>query len=133
MTDLQSGLIDGMFQAIPVAPTVIEAGQVKAPAVTGSTRNDAPPELPTTAEAGFPGTDSVGRFGISARAGTPPRIVKRLREEIREAIGSPAVADRLREPGADPVETLRTDHPAFVAGEVARWEQVAERIGLKFD
>src|SRR5262245_15624156 len=89
--DIIGGHVDIMFDEIPsVAPNVL-AGQVRALGVTGKARSKALPDVPTVSEAGVPGYEHTGWFGIMAPTGTPQPIVDKLNAAIRTIVAKPDV------------------------------------------
>jgi tripartite-type tricarboxylate transporter receptor subunit TctC len=110
-------------------------GQVKALAVTSAARSEAAPEIPTLAEAGLPGYEATIWFGFLAPAGTPGKIVDALYDEMKRAVSSGALADKLRassdevELVARPPEAFR----AFIGQELPRWREVIESTRLDAD
>src|SRR4029077_2185050 len=87
--DIIGGHVNMMFDEVPsVAPNVL-AGQVRALGVTGKKRSSALPDVPTVSEAGVPGYEHTGWFGIMAPTGTPQPIVDKLNAEIRAIVAKP--------------------------------------------
>jgi tripartite-type tricarboxylate transporter receptor subunit TctC len=108
-------------------------GQVKALATTGETRSQSAPNVPTLAETGLPGYDATIWFGFLAPAGTPKEIVKKLYSEMKKAVESGALREKLRAMN-DQVELVAKppeEFQAFVGKEIERWKGVTEAAGLK--
>src|SRR5690606_610415 len=93
--DLIGGQVDIMFDNMPSALPHVQAGKLKAFAVTTGERSDAAPELPTIAEEGVKGYEATAWFGILAPAGTPPEIIKTLNAEIVKILEMLDVKKRL--------------------------------------
>jgi tripartite-type tricarboxylate transporter receptor subunit TctC len=101
----------------------VKEGKLRLLAVGSPRRSPQLPDVPTLAESGLPGFDADSLFGIYAPAGTPPQVVKRLHDEINNALQLPAVASAITALGAEPA-VLSLD------GFVARQAQERERLGV---
>ena len=102
LIDLVGGQIPAALLDIAATKPQILAGKVRALAVTGPKRWQALPEVPTFTEAGFPGFEVVGWFGVFAPAGTPKPVIDKLALEVTRIVRSPDVAKRLIELGTEP-------------------------------
>ncbi len=136
----QLGLLGGqtelMFDNLASAAANIRAGKLRAFAVTTSARAASFPELPTMAEAGgksLAGFDVTTWFGVFAPAGTPPAIVSRLNDEMRKALVTPEMRERLTRMGAEPSPTSPGEFAAFIRAELAKYEKVVKFSGAKVD
>jgi tripartite-type tricarboxylate transporter receptor subunit TctC len=99
MADLMGGQINFLFDIVNTAVPQVQAGKVRALAITSRTRNDALPDVPTAIEAGVPGLALAGWFGLVAPPGTPPAIVEQVQGLMKKVSEDPAVAARLKEMG----------------------------------
>jgi tripartite-type tricarboxylate transporter receptor subunit TctC len=109
----------------------IKTGRIRALAVSTPTRSKANPELPTVAEAGVPGFEFSGWYGILVPAATPRDTVVKLNREIVRIVQLPEVAQQFSRDG---VETAGTTTEAFgkhIADEVAKWKRVAREAGIE--
>ena len=95
MPDLLGGQLNSLFAAMPNVRQHIEAGRLRALAVTTLERFPGLPDVPTVAELGYPGFDFQSWFGVLAPGGTPGPVIARLNAEIRKALDTPSVKDRL--------------------------------------
>jgi tripartite-type tricarboxylate transporter receptor subunit TctC len=120
----------GMVDA-PSAIAQIQSGQVKAIAVSSLQRPPMRPDVPTVAEAGLPGYESIGWYGIVAPAGTPPAIVARLNEAFVGVLNMPQIRERIRAVGTEPSPTTPAEFAAYIAREIAKWAEVIARSGVK--
>jgi tripartite-type tricarboxylate transporter receptor subunit TctC len=102
-------------------------------AVGGAKRLELLPDVPTVAEAGFPGFETAQWYGALVPAGTPPAIVERLSKEMAAALAHPEVAARFRAEGSEPVGSTPAEFTAFIAKEAARWGGVVKTAGIKPD
>ncbi len=120
------GIVDA-----PSAIGQIRSGQIKAIAVTSLKRTPQLPDVPTFAESGLPGYDSIGWYGMVAPAGTPPEIVAKLNEAIVAVLLMPEIQDRIRSVGAEPAPMTPAEFGQFIKNEKAKWAEVIARSGVK--
>jgi tripartite-type tricarboxylate transporter receptor subunit TctC len=116
---------------VPSAIAAVRAGKMRALAVTSKTRIAAAPEVPTFEEAGLPGYEAVGWFGVVAPAGTPAPIVERLNAEIRNALAVPDVKERAIAAGAEPFTNSPREFAALIREETKKWAEVIKAAGVK--
>jgi len=133
INDLMAGQIDMMFDNISSIGPHAKAGRVKGIAVSGPRRSPVFPDLPTVAEAGVPGYETVAWGGVIGPAKLPGEIVSRLNQEIRKALAAPNVVERYKQldtetDGGTPEEFL-----ALVRRETPKWAEVIRRAGAKVD
>jgi tripartite-type tricarboxylate transporter receptor subunit TctC len=134
MTDLLAGNMDVMFDNLPSAMAHIQAGNLKAFAVTSAVRSAALPDVPTVAEAGkLPGFEASSWFGLLAPAGTPADVVSRLQQETAKALNAAAVKERLLAQGAIPSGNTPAEFAALIDAEIKKWEAVVKASGAKVD
>lgn len=133
MPDLLSGRLDMAFDNVLILATHVKSGALRALAVTGSKRSVVMPELPTISEAGVPGFQAAGWFGVFSAARTPQPIVAKLNAELSAVMVEPALRARLVSQGAEPLsgppDALRT----HLAREIATWSKLIRELGLKVD
>jgi tripartite-type tricarboxylate transporter receptor subunit TctC len=124
---------DTQFYFGPMAGMVpfIEAGSVKALAVSGEARSPTLPQVPTMTEAGMPKYKAIGWFGLLAPAGTPGAIVTRLSDAVAEAVKSPEVITGLRVQGIEPASSRPAAFAAFVREQLDLHKKLAEDVDLK--
>jgi tripartite-type tricarboxylate transporter receptor subunit TctC len=104
---------------------------VRALAVTSKKRIAAAPEVPTFEEAGVPGYEAIGWFGVVAPAGTPRPIVERLNAEVRNALKEPEVRGRALDAGTEPFTTTPEEFSAMIREETKKWAEVIKAGGIK--
>jgi len=136
LNDLIAGNID--FYCDPATgPTPhIQAGKIKAYAVTTKTRLSTLPDVPTTEEAGFPKIEVSTWYGLYAPRGTPKPIIERLVSALQAAIKDPTVVSRFKELSMEPVSEDRANPDAldaFLKAEVAKWAPIIEEAGVLAD
>jgi tripartite-type tricarboxylate transporter receptor subunit TctC len=131
LTDLMGGHVAVYFSSLPPAVAIAKDGKVRALAVTGATRSAAFPELPTVAEDGLPGYDSVLHYGIVAPAGTPRPIVAKLNAALREALAAPDTKERMATDGTEPLPSTPEEYAADIDREETKWSAVVRKSGAK--
>lgn len=133
MNDLIGGHVDVMFSGISSAKAYLDAGTLRAFAVTGATRNDAVPDVPTFAEAGLPGVTASTYWGLLAPKGTPAETVDRLSAAFAGAMRDPDVVARLAQLGYLPIGGGPADYAANLRSEIRKWGEVVARANIKAD
>ena len=121
LIDLMAGRVSMIFDNMPSVLPYIRGGKLRGLGVTGARRSAAMPELPTIAEAGVPGYESLSWSGIAAPAGTPKDIVLRLNRDIGAVLAMGDVRQKLTELGADPVGGPPDAFAAHVRSEREKW------------
>jgi len=129
MPDLIAGQLQLMFNGIPSSMPHLRSGRVRALAVTTATRFAAAPELPTIAEAGFPGAESTSWTGILVPAGTPGSVITKLNAGFVKALRFPDVTARLTADGAVPVGSSATEFGAYIKSELVKWNKIVKVSG----
>ena len=118
---------------LPPTMGLIKAGKVRPLAVTTLSRNRELPEVPTVAESGYPGFETVAWFGFFAPKGTPQAIVEKFAQEIAEVIRAPDIRDGLIAQGSDPIGSSPAQFRTYVEEEIAKWTQVARTANVRLD
>ena len=131
--DVLSGQVPLAVVDLPAVLAHIRAGKLIAFAVTSPQRLPQLPDVPTVAEAGLPGYDSTGWFGVVAPAGTPERIVERLNTEITAALGDAAVVAAMRAQGVEPAPGTSASFADYIRSETAKWSAVVRQAHIKLD
>lgn len=132
VADLLGGQIPYMFVNFPVAMPHVQAGKLRAVAISSPQRSPLAPQFPTVAESGVPGFDTATWNGLYLPAATPRDIVVRINSDVVKLLNSPELKDRMLKQGIDQ-STLNTPekHAAFVKAEFARWGKVIKDAGIK--
>ncbi len=130
-TDLLGGRLQVMFSPASTVLGFVAEGKLVALASTGLHRASAAPDLPTIAEAGLPGFDTSGWFGLLAPAGTPHEIVERLAAASSAAAKSPDVIAALAPQGFDMEGGTPEEFAAFISNDLAKWSRVAAAAGIR--
>jgi tripartite-type tricarboxylate transporter receptor subunit TctC len=121
------------FDTIPAAVSNVQAGQLRAIAVTGPTRSAALPEVPTAAESGLPGFDAVLYYGLTAPAGVPRPIIDRLNKELRTMLADEDFKSHLVSVGDDPAPTTPEQYADNIKREENKWATLVAKLGLKIE
>lgn len=131
--DALAGQIPLAVTDLPAALQHIRAGKLIAFSVTGNRRVPALPDVPTVAEAGLAGYESVGWFGIVAPAATPDAVVNRLNAAIVEALNDPNIQTAIRGIGVEPAPSTPQAFADYIKSETAKWGQVIRSAGIKLE
>jgi tripartite-type tricarboxylate transporter receptor subunit TctC len=131
--DVMGGQIPLAMAALPSVIKHIQAGSLYAIAVTTPQRSARLPDVPSIAEAGYPGFSHVTWIGIFVPAGTPQAIVARLNKEIVATLAEPEVRDRISAIGADAVGGSPADFAAMLKADYDATGKLVAQIGLKVD
>jgi tripartite-type tricarboxylate transporter receptor subunit TctC len=91
------------------------------------------PELPTLAESGLPGYDTVAWFGLVAAAKTPPEVVARLHAETQKVLARPELREQLARLGAEPAMLSSEAFAGFMRNEVAKYSKIIRDAGIKVE
>jgi tripartite-type tricarboxylate transporter receptor subunit TctC len=130
-TDVMGGQAQIMFNVLPSALPQIKAGKLKVLAVTGKTRSEALPDVPTMIEAGLPGYSATTWNGILVTGGTPREIVLKLNDALVRAMKTPEMKEALARIGQDPLWSTPEEFAAFLREETEKWRKVIQATGLK--
>ena len=129
VTDMVAGRVDMMFSSYLTASPHIKSGKLRMLAIAGAQRHPEIPEVPTMAEAGFPGVEMEQWFGLFAPAGTPAPIVQRLNREFVAALQSDEVKKTLQPQGSIIIPGTPEDLAARVARDVVALGKVVKDSG----
>ena len=133
LNDLIGGQVQFMFANLPEVLSQVQGGRLKPIAVTGQQRHAALPDVPAFSETPYAGMQARSWFGLFVRAGTPPDVVERLSTAITESVAAPAVQDKLKSLGADPISDGHAAFQQYVAQEVERWRELVQASGASVD
>lgn len=133
LIDLLSGQTDFAFDNIPSALPYIKAGKLRAIAVSGPTRSDLLPDVPTLEESGMKGVEALAWHGVLAPARTPEPIVKRLHDEIVKLLKTDEMKKRLNDLGLEPVGSTPAAFATFIRDENVRWAKISKEAGVKLE
>ena len=131
--DLIGGHVNMMILSLLPILGNVRAGTLHALAVTTSTRSKLLPDVPTIAESGLPGFSAPIRYGLAAPAGTPRPIVERLSRELRAAVTSDELRDRLAREGAEAIVSTPEEYAADIDAEEKKWSALVKSLNLKME
>jgi tripartite-type tricarboxylate transporter receptor subunit TctC len=130
--DLIGGQVQVMFPSPVGLLEYIQAGKLRALAVTTATRSDALPDIPTMAEF-VPGYEASGWFGVGAPRNTPAEIIDKLNKEINAGLADPKMQARLADFGGTPLVLSPADFGRLIAEETEKWGNVIRALSIKAD
>ena len=133
LVDVLAGQVQVLFATYVSSRGHIQAGRLRALAVSTAKRPAAIPDMPTIAEAGVPGYDSGVWYGVLAPAATPPDIIARLNREIVRVLTQPDFHKLLVDQAIDPVGSTPGQLGDFIRTEIAKWAKVVKASGAKLD
>ena len=131
VTDLIGGRVEMSIDNLPAVQPHVEAGKLRALAVTTAKRWPLMPDVPTVAEAGVPGYEASSWFTIAAPAKTPADVIARVNKSVNAYMADKDMIERMRKLGADPVGGSPDDMAKMIAEENVKWKKAIEFAGLK--
>ena len=131
MADLLGGQVPSVFASAPSAVPQIKAGKIRALATTGATRSTFLPEVPTVAEAGFPGFEATNWYAYMAPGKTPRAIVELLNRELVKVLNTPEVRNQLLAQGMEPLPMTVDQLGKYIEREYATWGRVVKEAGIQ--
>lgn len=133
LTDLIGGQTDFMLPTPQASLQLIQAGKLRALAVTSAKRIPVLPNVPTIAESGYAGFEAVDWKVLIGPAKMPPALVKKLHDEVEKSLAKPDMQARLHAEGSAPVMGTAEQLAAFIKSEHARWGVLVKAAGIKAD
>ncbi|WP_447920752.1 Bug family tripartite tricarboxylate transporter substrate binding protein [Achromobacter aegrifaciens] len=131
LNDTVAGHVPMMFDNMPSALQLVKAGKLRALAITSTARSPQLPDVPTMAEAGLPGYEIAGWFGVLAPAATPKPIIERLNKELLAVLAMPEVRDQIGAMGG----IISAEGPAnfgrYIAAETDKWGALVSKAQIK--
>ena len=133
ITDLLGGHVPVMFDNMPSALPHVQAGKLRAIAVSTLKRSPVAPEIPTVAESGLPGFEVSVWFAVLAPAGTPREITDRLNRTLVKALQAQDTRERLATQGAEPIGNTPEQFTAQIKADLVKWAKVVKAANIKLD
>jgi tripartite-type tricarboxylate transporter receptor subunit TctC len=130
LMDVIAGQVIGMFGNLPEQLSAIRGGKTRALAVSTLERNPQLPDVPTVAEAGFPGFEVTVWYAVCAQAAVPKPILATLNASLVRTLNMPEVKARLADASIDASPTTPDEFLAFIRAETDRWQRVARDAGI---
>ena len=131
LNDALAGVLTVLFDGYIPSGAQVHAGKLRAIAYAAPKRSALLPDVPTTAEAGFPDLVGGGFFGLMAPAGTPKPIIDRLNASVREILAQPDVRDRLIKQGYELHGSSPAEYTEYIRRQIERWTPVVKAAGIK--
>jgi tripartite-type tricarboxylate transporter receptor subunit TctC len=131
LSDLLGGHIPMGFAPIPATHANVSAGLLRALAVTGTTRSNLLPDVPTMIEAGVPGFDASLYYGLVAPAGTPRPVIDKLNRELRAALASEEVKKQLGLDGTEITPGTPEAYADFIDRDERKWSELVKASGVE--
>ncbi|HEV2007273.1 MAG TPA: tripartite tricarboxylate transporter substrate binding protein [Burkholderiales bacterium] len=133
MIDTMAGQVQVLMSTLLPPLPHIKTGRLRPLGVTSSKRVSSLRDVPTIAEAGVPGYEVVGWYGMAAPANTPREVINKLYSEIANILKSPDTRDKLAADGAEPVGSTPEQFAAFIQSEIDKWSRVVKSSGIKIE
>lgn len=130
LIDLLGGQITFTFASMLSSGSHVKRERLRVLGVTSTKRTAAMPQVPTIAEAGYPGFSTGSWYGLLAPAATPSAIVERISQAAHKSVMAPEVRDRMSGDGAEPIGSTPAEFQRHLATEIAKWRKVVSSIGL---
>lgn len=130
ITELLGGRVSVYLGSVAPLTPQVKSGKMRALAVSGTRRSPSLPEVPTMAEAGLPGYNVSGWFGVIGVAGTPQPILERLNDAVVKAVAMPDVRERLLETGAEPVSSSIAEFRKTIIDNLDLYKDTMKRAGI---
>ena len=132
-TSLAAGETQALLTVEPALLPLIQGGRIKLIAATGAQRLDGLRNLPTVAESGYPGFESLAWNGLFSPAGTPAEVVNRINADVNAVLKDPAVRDALARQGLIVGGGSAAEFKAFIEAEASKWSAIIKRAGISLD
>jgi tripartite-type tricarboxylate transporter receptor subunit TctC len=133
LAELLGGQVEFMFDQLSASIGYIRDGRLTALAVASAKRSSVLPGVPTLDESGLKGYEATTFIGVAGPAGMPKTVVATLNSALRRVMDTPSVNERFRALGADPGASSPDEFSRTIREELAKWQDVVRRAGLKFD
>lgn len=133
IADVVAGQAVAFIGNMPPAVPLVNAGRLRALAVTTARRSPLLPDLPTVAESGFPGFETVAWFALFAPAGTAEPIVQRLSQAVQEHVRTPQMRAQFAKIGADAIGSTPAELRAHIETEIAKWTALIRKLDVRVE
>lgn len=133
LSDVSGGQVPIAFVDLGSTGPFRKSDRVKILAVADKQRAAVAPDIPTSAEAGLPGWEAIGSFGLVTTTGTPADTIQRLHAEVTRILRLPDIRERILVTGNEPAPMTPDEFGAFAKSEVAKWTRVIKESGIKIE
>jgi tripartite-type tricarboxylate transporter receptor subunit TctC len=130
ISDLVGGQVDFSFPTTAAALPHVQRGRLRALGISSERRSPAYPDVPTIAEAGVPGFNVIGWYGVLGPARIPPDVARTLSTELVRVAKKPEVRSKLQNAGAEPVGSTAEEFAAFIAADYDKWAKVIRAANI---
>jgi tripartite-type tricarboxylate transporter receptor subunit TctC len=130
LIDVMGGHVTTFFSGVSSGSPHVRAGKLRALGVTTTRRSTALPEVPTIAEAGVPGYEVNGWYGLLAPAATPPAVIARFNRDLTQLLATPDMKERLLTAGVEARASTPTEFRDLIAGDIKRWAEVVKKAKI---
>ena len=130
LTDVVAGQVDMMFTDMATGTPQVKSGKLRALGVSSVAASPVLPDVPPIAQT-LKGFELLAWYAMYAPAGTPAPVIERLNREIRTAVGSPAMQERLLALGLQPVTSTPQELAEFGRSELAKWTRLMQQAGIQ--
>lgn len=131
IADLLGNQVPLMFSNLPTLLPHIRAGKLRAIAVSSLQRAESAPEIPTVAESGLPGFEALTWFGLYAPAGTPPAVVAKLEQGVKQSLTDAQLKQKMREQGMTLVGSTSAEFKPYMQSESVKWGALIKKAGIR--
>jgi tripartite-type tricarboxylate transporter receptor subunit TctC len=129
-TDLVGGQVQVSIQYLPIAHPYVQAGKLRALAVTSLKRSTLVPDVPTVAESGVPGYEIIGWNGLHMPAGAPRPIIANVNADVLRVLNADDVKERMLIAGLEPAGLATEEFAAFVKRDLEHWAKAIAQAGV---
>lgn len=133
VTEVIAGQVSGMFVDLPVISPHVKSGKVRALAIASPERSVYFPEVPTTAEGGYPGVQLSNHYSLLLPAKTPRDIVMKLHEAAAKTMATPEVREKFTSVGATPLTMTPDEFTDFIRRDIDQWAKVARAANVRIE
>ncbi len=133
VNDLVGGQVPIAFESMIAVLPQVQAGRLRALGVTSAKRSPTVPDIPSLAESGVPGYESIAWYGVAGPAGIPKPIVERINREMRRVLNETEMKARLFAMGSASVHGTPEQFGAFIRSEIQKWARVVKESGARVD
>lgn len=131
LSSVLAGQVPLTYSGISSVRQAVEAGRLRALALTGTKRNAALPNVPTFAESGLPSVDCSSHWGLLGPAGMPPEMVAKLNAAVNQVLADAAIKERIAALGYDVAGGPPAAYTKLLETEIEKWRQVIKTAGIK--
>ncbi|MEO8656613.1 MAG: tripartite tricarboxylate transporter substrate binding protein [Ramlibacter sp.] len=128
-----SGDVQMLLTVAPALLPLIQDGRIKLLGVTGTSRQDGLPKVPTIAESGYPGFEALAWNGLFAPAGTPASVIDKINADVNAVLKDPAIRTALEKQGLIPGGGSVAEFNTFITSEGSKWGDIIKRVGITVD